>query len=85
MKLVPSLASSQPPATPGRNIVKPIAMMRDTHTIASPTGETSDSRAMRREYHRVVGVGYGDDPVRNFPWHPVNNAVAAAVGSITTR
>lgn len=38
-KPVPSRASSQPPATPGRNIASPIAVMRETHTIASPIGE----------------------------------------------
>jgi magnesium transporter len=58
MNFVPSWASSQPPATPGRNIVRPIAMMRDTHIIASPTGETSESRTIPREYHQVGGVGY---------------------------
>jgi magnesium transporter len=33
-------------------------MMRDTHIIASPTGETSESRTIPREYHQVGGVGY---------------------------
>ena len=32
--------------------------MRDTHIIASPTGETSESRTIPREYHQVGGVGY---------------------------
>ena len=36
---VPSRLSSQLPATAGRNMVIPMAMIRDAQAMASPTGE----------------------------------------------
>jgi hypothetical protein len=39
--VVASLVSSQAPTTPGRNIVRPIAMMRAAQPIASPIEDSS--------------------------------------------
>ncbi len=36
----PIRSSSHWPATPGRNIIRPMVKIRDTHCIASPSGES---------------------------------------------
>ena len=43
---VPSRASSQLPATPGRNITRPSAMIREDQTRASPIGDPRDDDGM---------------------------------------